>query len=296
MDSWLEYLAFLSWQNQKIALEDFQRVFQNQKDIFRPEDITPLVSCPETRSYMQNQPHWWKKALQDRGTTRLLNVKTAWPYHPDYPKKLLNMRKPPPLLSWTGQLKTDGFLFSVVGSRTPYTDTLLWMDRYLSVFLKSQSDLVLMSGGAKGVDQKAHALSLSCEVPTLCFLPCGLKYFYPRDLRKWREPVLKSGGGFVSVFPLASPMRKFHFHVRNEVLAYMSHLIFIVQAALRSGTMVTARFALNAGTTLCTLPFSPLYGGCKGNLSLINDGCFMVRDHMDMEVLYQSCKLTSDLS
>ena len=149
-----------------------------------------------------------------------------------------------------------------------------------------------MSGGARGVDQKAHALSLSCQIPTLCFLPCGIKYFYPADLKEWFAPVLKGGGGFISVFALSAPMRKSHFHIRNEVLAYMSHLVFIAQASLRSGTMVTARFALNADTTLCTLPFSPLYMGCKGNLSLINDGSFMIRDHMDMETLYQSCALS----
>ena len=150
-----------------------------------------------------------------------------------------------------------------------------------------------MSGGARGVDQKAHSAGLATGKPTICFLPCGIDHYYPADLQKWEKPILQEGGAFISVFPPTEYMRKSYFHTRNKVLAFLSDLLLVAQAQFRSGTMVTARYALHAGTTITVLPGSPLYAGYGGSLSLINDGCFMARDHLDLETLYHSCLLNS---
>ena len=290
MQSWSQYLAFLSWQNQIIHLNDFAKVREKEQEIRCPDDFISLVSHFETIEYLRYQKYWWKQAEQDYRSCQKLKILTTWPHHVDYPSSLIHMNQPPLLISWRGEsCWKKNFLFSTVGSRNPHTDTLLWMDIHLGTFLKNKQNICLMSGGARGVDQKAHALSLATKNPTICFLPCGIKYFYPSNLQKWLHPILENGGAFVSVFPFSSPMRKSHFHIRNEVLANLSHLVFIAQAALRSGTMVTARYALNSDVTLCALPGSPLHTGYKGNLSLINDGCFMVRDYLDLETLYQSC-------
>ncbi len=293
MESWIEYLAFLSWQYQPLDLEDFKKVFQNQEKIHSIDQIKNYVSHPKTRHYLQNKKHWWKDMEKIKKELTACHVKTTWPFHPDYPLQLLEMEKPPLMISWRGtNCWKNHFLFSIVGSRNPYEDTLTWMDIHLSGFLKSRKEKVcVMSGGARGVDQKAHALSLAIQKPTLCFLPCGIKQYYPTDLKKWEKPLLDGGGAFISIFPPKSYTQKPHFHARNKMLAFLSHLILIAQAQFRSGTMVTARYALDAGTPLAVLPGSPLYAGYKGNLSLINDGCFMIRDHLDMETLFQSCKI-----
>ena len=293
IQSWLEYLAFLSWQNQILTLEDFKNIFQKQKDIYSANQLITCISHPETRHYLRNQKDWWKQIEQTKKQCQSSNIKTVWPFHPDYPDSLFKMETPPFLISWKGEACwKDHFLFSVVGSRKPYQDTLLWMDMYLSSFLKTgKKKICIMSGGARGVDQKAHALCLASQKPTLCFLPCGIKNYYPTDLKNWEKHIVDGGGAFVSVFPMSVPMRKAHFHTRNKILAFLSHLILIAQAQLRSGTMVTARYALHAGANIAVLPGSPLYAGYRGNLSLINDGCFMIRDHLDLETLYHSCQL-----
>lgn len=298
MNSWLEYLAFLHWQEQVLMLDDFHRVFQNLQQIHRPEDLASHILHPRTRLYVKDKKDWWKQAEKDHQTTLKSGLEVAWPYHPSYPPPFLNMPHPPALISWKGlPVWKNRFLISIVGSRHPHTDTLMWMDTHLSVFLKNNhSHIGVVSGGARGVDQKAHALSLAYQIPTLCFLPCGLEYLYPRDLKKWLNPVLEGGGAFVSLFGPSQPMRKSYFHIRNEALAHLSPIVFIAQASLRSGTMVTARFALSAGTTVCTLPASPLYSAYKGNLSLINDGAFMMRDELDFQTLYEACKITSSSS
>ncbi len=294
MRSWLEYLSFLSWQNQILRLEDFKRVFHNQEKIHSTSQITTYISHPETKHYLQIQKNWWKEAEQTKKECLSLGIKTTYPFHPDYPKALFKMENPPPIISWRGEpCWKDHFLFSVVGSRKPYQDTLIWMDMHLSSFLKSKNKISVMSGGARGVDQKAHALCLASQKPTLCFLPCGIKNYYPADLRKWETSIIEGGGAFISVFPMSAHMRKAYFHTRNKVLAFLSQMVFIAQAQSRSGTMVTARYALHAGTNIVVLPGSPLYSGYRGNLSLINDGCFMIRDYLDLETLYHSCKLNS---
>ena len=293
MESYLEYLAFLSWQKPLVTLGDFKKVFQNQGDIRSIEGMGAYLSHPEVQFYTKMEKTWWKQAEESQKTCRSAGVKVAWPFHPDYPEVLLKMERPPMLISWKGCVSwQDLFLFVVVGSRKPYQDTLLWMDTHLSLFLnRRKNNFCLVSGGARGVDQKAHALALAHQKPTLCFLPCGIQNYYPADLKKWEKHIIEGGGALVSVFPFDAPMQKSYFHVRNQVMAYLSQLLFIAQAQLRSGTMVTARYALHAGSNIAVLPGSPLYTGYGGSLSLINDGCFMIRDHLDLETLYQSCSV-----
>ena len=293
MNSWLAYLAFLSEQNHTLTLEDFTKVRQNQKKIRHAEELAGYVSHPETQNHLRKQKYWWRTVEQTALKCQSLNIKTTWPFHPDYPSALLRMEVPPLFISWKGEnCWSNLFLLSVVGSRQAYQDTLLWMDTHLSPFLKrKKGHICLMSGGARGVDQKAHAVCMASQNPTLCFLPCGITNHYPQALEQWEQPILDGGGALISVFPITAQMRKCHFHIRNRVLACLSHLLLIAQAQIRSGTMVTARYALHAGTTIAALPGSPLYGGYGGNLSLINDGCFMIRDHLDLETLYHSCKL-----
>ena len=295
MESYLEYLAFLSWQTPLVRLEDFKKVFQNQEDINSAEDILTYLSHPEMKLWTKMEKNWWKQAEESQKNCRVAGIKTVWPFHPDYPEALFKMEHPPALISWKGQVSWNQlFLLAVVGSRHPYQDTLLWMDTHFSLFLKRRKEkLAVVSGGARGVDQKAHALALAHQKPTLCFLPCGIQNYYPSALQKWEKHIIDGGGALVSVFPFSAPMQKSYFHVRNKVIAYLSHLLFIAQAQLRSGTMVTARYALHAGSNIAVLPGSPLYTGYGGSLSLINDGCFMIRDHLDLETLYQSCALST---
>jgi len=297
MESWLEYLAFLNWQHQQVSIKDFKRVFKIQKEIHSVHQLSQYISCKETQLYLKNSRGWWKTIEKHKEYCVKQQIQVTWPFHPKYPIALFKMESPPPIISWKGEpCWKDHFLFSVVGSRHAYEDTCNWMDMHLSSFFKRRTQkFCVMSGGARGVDQKAHALSLATEKPTLCFLPSGIKYYYPSELKKWEKSILDGGGAFISVFPLSTEIRKFNFHIRNKVLASMSDLLFIAQAQARSGTMVTARYALHAGVNVSVLPGSPLYTGYRGSLSLINDGCFMVRDHLDLETLYHSSLYQSSL-
>ena len=288
-------MVFLSQRIRGLKLRDFENIFQNQEQIHSPVQLADYVFSEEIRYYILHQTDWWKKAEAQFKKQEQAGVKTVYPFHPEYPAELFKMENPPLFINYKGTCSfKDHFLFSVVGSRNPYQDTLMWLDLHLSHFLKKRNNIYVLSGGARGVDQKAHALALAVKKPTLCFLPCGINNYYPANLKRWEKPILDGGGALVSVFPPWEEMRKAHFHIRNKVLASLSHLILVAQARIRSGTMVTARYALHAGTPLAVLPSSPLHSGYGGSLSLINDGCFMVRDSLDIETLYHSCQINRE--
>ena len=192
MESWMEYLALLSWQGQTVHPSDFKKL-QNTPTLNSPDELVKIVTNPATKQYLKDYQHiWWKQAEKDKKECLTAGVELAWPFHKNYPAEFFNMEKPPAIISWRGTTCWQNrFHLSVVGSRHPYTDTLLWMDVHLSAFLKNKKDICVTSGGARGVDQKAHTLSLAGENPTLCFLPCGINHYYPADLKKWENPIMK---------------------------------------------------------------------------------------------------------
>ena len=277
----------MSWQQQKVLMDDFHQLNKEEK-IRSLEDLYPFLSTPSTRQYVSENKDWWKKAEKHIKICERQNIQLTWPGQYDYPPLLYYYKNSPILLSYKGHPAwLKNFQFCVVGSRKMHPSTGQWMDHFLSVFLKKHP-LCLLSGGARGVDQKGHALAIRSQTPTICFLPCGLSNIYPKNLCEWRKPILHTGGAFLSPFPPEFQIQKSFFHYRNSIMARMSHLVFILQAEERSGSMLTAQKAASLGITLGTLPgpvMNPLFAG---NLKLINEGIFMIRDAKDLEALYQA--------
>ena len=285
-------MALLSWQGQKVCLEDFQSLDAVQHQIQSFRDLASCFTHPDTKQYVLENKQWVKKAEHHLQVCQHYGIQLTWPGEKKFPKLLEYYKKVPALLSYKGTpCWNQHFQLCVVGSRKSNPVTLSWMDHFLSSFLKKHN-INLLSGGARGIDQKGHSLALRAGVSTLCFLPCGLSTFYPSYLAEWAEPILKTGGAFISPFPPESSVRREFFHHRNSLMVRMSDLVFVLQAEERSGSMMTARLAGNFGVTLCVLPgpvMNPLF---KGNLNLINDGVFMIRDDKDLETLYQAQTLS----
>ncbi|MDE0152024.1 MAG: DNA-processing protein DprA [Bdellovibrionales bacterium] len=285
---WKKYFALLSWQKQTVLIDDFQQLNKQYETIQSPEDLYSFSSTPSTRQYLLENKGWWKQAEKHIKVCERQKIQLTWPGQQDYPPLLYYYKNSPVLLSYRGAPAwLKHFQFCVVGSRKIHPSTCQWMDHFLSVFLKKYP-LCLLSGGARGVDQKGHALAIRSQTPTVCFLPCGLSNIYPANLKAWEKPILHTGGAFLSPFPPEFQIQKSFFHYRNTIMSKMSHLVFILQAEKRSGSMMTAQKAGHLGVTLCTLPgpvMNPLFAG---NLKLINEGTLMIRDDQDLETLYQA--------
>ncbi len=212
-----------------------------------------------------------------------------------FPDFLRPLEEPPMILSWWGQiLRPQDEFISVVGSRNPSRDTLSWMEQHLDLFLRD-SGATIVSGGARGIDQKAHLISLRSNAPTICLVPAGLSRLYPDMLSDWKPLILESGGAIVSPFSPLHEMEKRFFVERNRYIACWSKITFVLEAKRRSGTMMTARWAKHLGREIAVLPCAPNNCGL-GGLDLIVDGDGTpIRDARDLLTAYNRARVMSSL-
>ena len=284
---WQDYLSLLSWQGCSISLQDFKNL--EEQDIQTPENFVSLVSLLETKEYLLHNKNWWKKAEADYKNCQRKNYQILYPGKSYYPKKFLHFFDTMPILLVCGDLSfwKNTFPITFVGSRRAEELVLNWLDFYLPCLLK-EKNISVVSGGARGVDQKAHCVAIRSKAPTLCFLPSGLDHFYPESLNALRTGILDNGGAFISCFPPWARMYKSYFSIRNALMSAFSSLVVILQAQMRSGTMLTARKALDYGIPIGVLPGPPLSVSWTGNLQLIYDGAYLIRDNVDLSLLIES--------
>lgn len=281
-----QFLALLSWQGQKILKEDILKAQACSKSVSNPENLVQWITSPKVKYYISQNPKWWKICEADIKKCKESQIQLTWPGQKDWPKQLDLSAIAPCLLSYKGNPSwNDYFQFCVVGSRKSHPHSLQWMDHYLGTFIKNHN-ISILSGGARGIDQKAHSLSIRFQKPTLCFLPCGLNSIYPPSLKSWLSPILDTEGAFISPFPPNYSVRRSFFHYRNSIMVKMSHIIFVIQAEARSGSMMTAKIAGHLGKTLCTLPGPVMQPAFRGNLDLMSDGVLIIRDEKDLETLF----------
>ncbi|MBC6415638.1 MAG: DNA-processing protein DprA [Bdellovibrionales bacterium] len=286
-----DYLALLSWQNCKIQFRDFELLAR--ENINNPEKFSSILSSLETRNYLNCNKNWWKKAEQDYKYCQKKSYKIYSPFSKNYPDQILNFYDSVPIFLVLGELVSNlTFPITFVGSRQPEELVLNWMDVYLPSFLERKS-VCIVSGGARGIDQKAHKIAICYQKPTLCFLPSGLDHIYPQSLKSLKSGILNHGGAFVSCFPPWEPMKKSYFHIRNSFLSSYSKLVVILQAQIRSGTMITARKALEFASPIAVLPGPILSAQWTGSLQLLYDGAYMIRDATDLSILVESLQLKS---
>ena len=286
--NWNKYLALLHWQTPTIGSEDFHQLESRYSQVQHPNDLFSCFSHESTKQFVLKNPYWWKEAEITEKMCEKEDIKITWWGEQNYPQRLMHYEDSPVILSYKGSpVWMKDFPLAVVGSRKIQPMVSQWMDHHLSPFLKKYS-VCLLSGGALGVDQKAHSLALRTQTPTVCFLPCGLLHLYPANLKTWVQPLLDNQGTFISPFPPHFTIKKHFFYQRNSIITRMSRMVLVLQAEERSGSMLTAKLASQLGVTLATLPgpvMNPLF---KGNLKLISEGILMMRDQLDLEVLYQS--------
>ncbi|MES2854300.1 MAG: DNA-processing protein DprA [Bdellovibrionota bacterium] len=212
-----------------------------------------------------------------------LGAEIIYPGHPDYPSSFFELEKPPLCLSVIGARpwKTHPCL-SVVGSREPRRESLDWMDLHLSSLLERMPNLVLVSGGARGIDRKVHQISVRAGMPTVVFLPSGIGSPYPSDICEFFDPVISAGGAIISPFLPFQEVRRAFFEARNRLIASMGSTLFVVEARRRSGSIMTSRLAIEQGRPVGALPGFPGDIQRAGTIDLIADGAVLIRDEMDL--------------
>ncbi|MEO1369258.1 MAG: DNA-processing protein DprA, partial [Acidobacteriota bacterium] len=190
----------------------------------------------------------------------------------DYPSALGDLSLPPPVLYCRGALP-EGPALGIVGSRRASDEGLRIADLFAAGL--AARGVTVVSGFAVGVDQKAHRAAVEVGGRTVAVHGCGLDVDYPRGSRPLARAIAGAGAS-ITEFPFGSEPRAWHFPVRNRVIAALSAGVLVAQAKQRSGSLITARLALELGREVYAVPgsiFEPLSMGGNG---LIADGAAAV--------------------
>lgn len=192
----------------------------------------------------------------------------------DLPERLSEIPGSPRWLFVHGKLSSAGGCVAVVGSRKASTYGLAFAAS-IGASLAAEGRVVV-SGLARGIDGAAHRGMLESAGVGIGVLGSGIDVLYPRSNRHVAAEIVGSGGAIVSEFPPGTPPEPWRFPCRNRIIAGLSPVVVVVEAAARSGALITARLALEYGRDVLALPGDidrPTSAGC--NL-LVRDGAFPV--------------------
>lgn len=198
----------------------------------------------------------------------------------DFPPLLEHIAQPPAALFVAGDA---GLLLhpqvAIVGARGATAGGLAHARRFATAL--AQAGFVVTSGMADGVDGAAHAAALEVGAPTLAVVGTGPDRVYPRKHQALARAIM-SGGALVSEFPPGTAPRADHFPRRNRIIAGLSLGTLVIEAGLKSGSLITARLAGEQGREVFALPGSvhnPLARGCH---RLIREGVRLVEEPSEL--------------
>jgi DNA processing protein len=197
-----------------------------------------------------------------------------------YPQQLLEIPDPPALLYVLGDAGLPARRgLAIVGSRNATPQGVANAERFARAF--SETGLTIASGLALGIDAAAHRGALEGAGSTVAVLGCGVDVVYPQRNASLYEAVA-ARGALVSEFPLGSPPVAANFPRRNRLISGLARGVLVVEAALASGSLITARLAAEQGREVFAIPgsiHSPLSKGCH---ALIREGAKLVESAQDV--------------
>lgn len=196
-----------------------------------------------------------------------------------YPPLLKEIPDPPPYLYLKGELPASKNTIAVVGSRRA-SDYGISITTRLSRELAEQG-VTVVSGLALGVDSAAHRAALQANGSTIGVLGCGIDLVYPSANRQlFRE--MEQGGAILSEFPIGTPPDAPNFPRRNRIISGLSRGVLVVEAAEKSGSLITAGFALEQGREVFAVPGNITFRASRGTNSLIKQGAKLVESVADI--------------
>ncbi len=201
----------------------------------------------------------------------------------DYPPLLREIHDPPALLYLRGKLPAnDGF--AIVGSRRA-TSAGLALTRKLATTL-AQHNICIVSGLARGVDSAAHRGALDGNGSTIAVLGCGIDQIYPPENRQLFDEI-QYENGIITEYPPETPPLAGHFPGRNRIISGLSRGVLIVEAAEKSGSLITGDFALEQGRELFAVPGALQNPNSRGTNRLLKEGAQFVTEAADiLQVLW----------
>ena len=262
------------------AFDDPRALYQASYATLRAILSAPLATqlvqplSPDTAQYIERALRW----SQEPGHALIT------PAHPLYPERLRQMPDAPLVLYARGGLRRlANEALALVGARNATVDGLdhaRAFARYLA-----QQEFAIVSGLAHGIDAAAHRGALEAGPEhggTIAVLGTGADIIYPTSHRTLAEAILSADGLILSEFELGRPALAAHFPKRNRIVAGLSLGVVVVEAALKSGSLITARLAVEMGREVFAIPGSIHSPLARGPHALIKQGAKLVESGEDI--------------
>lgn len=291
MDDDLKYWLALKFVDGvgNIGFKNLIEVFGSPKNVFNAEAADTLKRVPgigwKTALKIKKFNDWQRvdKEIEQTGRS---NVSILTANNSLYPKNLLNIYDFPPLLYVKGTLIEEDINIAVVGSRMAGAYGKFTAER-LSRELVLRG-ITIVSGLARGIDSAAHRGALAGKGRTIAVLGSGIDIVYPPENKKLLEKI-SDNGAVITEFPFTTPPNGPNFPARNRIISGLSLGVVIVEAGDKSGSLITARLALEQGREVFAVPGSIDSPGSRGGHKLIRQGAKLIENINDIleEILPQ---------
>ena len=203
----------------------------------------------------------------------------------EYPRSLLQIENPPKQIyveGDSGLLKKDSI--AIVGTRKCSKYGKECTQKFATLLAKE--NITIVSGLALGIDTIAHYYSMQEIGKTIAVIGSGFNHIYPEENRYLAEQILQNGGCIVSEYPPEEPMNKAYFPKRNRIISGLAMGVLIVEGRYRSGSMITARYAIKQNKQVFCIPNKiDEPAGYIPNL-LIQNGAYLVMKPQDILEFY----------
>jgi DNA processing protein len=246
------------------------------------DEVLTVLEIPDAGALAANLR---RRAAATLETAGLKGIRAILRGSPRYPPRLDSIPDPPPVLWVRGDAGPCTYAVAVVGSRFATPQGLEIGSRLGQGLAGAGFEVV--SGLARGVDAAAHRGALRGGGRTIAVLGCGVDVTYPPEHASLAEGIV-ANGALLSEFAPGVPPRGWHFPRRNRIISGLSLGVVIVEAAQRSGSLITARCALEQGRSVMAVPGAVLSGRNRGAHALIRDGAGVVEEAQDVIAQLQS--------
>ncbi|MBR3288684.1 MAG: DNA-processing protein DprA [Lachnospiraceae bacterium] len=199
----------------------------------------------------------------------------------EYPAKLKNIKQPPEKIFVRGKLPDPNMkTVAIVGARNA-SDYGLTLAKTISRIL-TLNNVQVISGLAMGIDTAGHMGAIEIERETFAVLGCGVDICFPMHNSNVFERILDYGGGIISEVDIGTPPLPHNFPLRNRIISGLSDVVIVVEAREKSGSLITADYALEQGKTIFACPGRVGDSLSKGTNNLIKQGAYILTSADDV--------------
>jgi DNA processing protein len=215
------------------------------------------------------------------------DIQTITLFDARYPSLLLESYDPPLVLYAKGDISLLSQLdkLAIIGSRTPQRYSLDAVAKIITDIKQTARPPIIVSGLAKGIDGRAHALALSHEIPTIAVLGFGFDYMYPSENKQLAQRI-ESAGLLLSEYPPHIGINRWQFVARNRIIASLCQRVIIVEAKEKSGSLITAELALAENRDVFIVSGKGFDASYTGSHTLIQEGAKLLLDMKEVTLPY----------